>query len=156
MNRPIVAAVVRHWEDWMDDGPGTLNYWITQFLTGHGYFGSYLYKIKSAQSASCLECGHGDDTVLYTLKVCPAFNDQREILKGTIGRSISMNTLIQALLQGEDKRLAVSNFCRDVLQVKEKRERELEITDRYRRIRKMRRTTKRTRARRKIETTSRL
>lgn len=70
---------------------------------------------------------------------CSAFDIQRTTLKNVIGKNLSIKTLIGALLADENKREAVSIFCKEVLQLKEKREREDEISDSLRRDRKLRR-----------------
>lgn len=41
----VCGAIAEHLEGWVEKGHGTLTYRITQVLTGHGVFESYLFKI---------------------------------------------------------------------------------------------------------------
>ena len=41
---------------WMERQHGEVNYYITQFLTGHGFFLAYLYKIGKVSSPACVYC----------------------------------------------------------------------------------------------------
>jgi predicted RNA-binding Zn-ribbon protein involved in translation (DUF1610 family) len=53
------------------------NFVTTQFLSGHGNFGSYLNKMKIIESSTCNECNLGIDTVTHTVFECPKWNDHR-------------------------------------------------------------------------------
>ena len=54
-----------------------LNYYITQIITGHGNFGSYLQKYKATTSAECPEC-KTEDTSFHTILECKKFLKLRE------------------------------------------------------------------------------
>uniref|UniRef100_A0A2S2PN34 Retrovirus-related Pol polyprotein from type-1 retrotransposable element R1 2 n=1 Tax=Schizaphis graminum TaxID=13262 RepID=A0A2S2PN34_SCHGA len=47
-----------------------LSFHMSQALTGHGCFKSYLYKRARAASPTCLQCMGGEDTVEHTLFEC--------------------------------------------------------------------------------------
>ncbi|XP_075679871.1 uncharacterized protein LOC113789201 [Dermatophagoides pteronyssinus] len=64
------------------------NFVQTQFLTGHGKLGSYLFKMQIRQSDACV-CGESQ-TVEHVLLYCPATLSSRTEAESRIGRSISM------------------------------------------------------------------
>lgn len=44
-------AILPNFHVWINSG---INFWITQILSSHRSFGSYLYKIKKVDSAMCI------------------------------------------------------------------------------------------------------
>lgn len=62
-----------------------LDYHLTQFLTEHGSFRSYLYKMKKAPSPICLYCAYPDDTAEHTVFHCPGWDVERLALGVFIG-----------------------------------------------------------------------
>lgn len=100
------------------------------------------WQLSSAnkRSAVCAECGHSCDTAYHTLVDCTTFDSQRKMLKNAIRPIINLETLIGALLARNTKRQAVSTYCKEVMELKEDRERKLELIDPVRRDRKQRRS----------------
>ena len=58
----------------------TYQYQITQFMTGHGNFKSYLYNLKFVTNAQC-NCRNGTDNVQHFIFYCREFNEQRKEFK---------------------------------------------------------------------------
>ena len=55
----------------------TLNFYITQALTGHGNFTTYLEKMKIIDSKLCIECGIKEGTPWHMLTECTDFRELR-------------------------------------------------------------------------------
>lgn len=88
-NRTI-SAVLPCLDAWMARRTGGLTFCLTQLLSGHGCFGSYLFRIKRAASPVCEACNLGEiDTPEHTLMVCVRWQAERERLIRTIGRAPS-------------------------------------------------------------------
>ena len=51
-----VRRLIVHIRPWTERKHGEVNYYITQFLTGHGFFLAYLYKIGKVSSLACVYC----------------------------------------------------------------------------------------------------
>lgn len=49
-----------HLPVWLDWKHGEVNFYLTQFLSGHVAFGSYLYKFDLRDSDECLYCGEDE------------------------------------------------------------------------------------------------
>ena len=43
---------------WLGREYGEVNFYLTQFLTGHGYFRYYLFKLGNVSTPECKYCGH--------------------------------------------------------------------------------------------------
>ena len=46
---------------WLGREYGEVNFYLTQFLTGHGYFRYYLFKLGNVSTPECKYCGHDSD-----------------------------------------------------------------------------------------------
>lgn len=63
-----LEAILPHFDLWIKRNFGYLNYRLTQFLTSHGSFGTFLHKIGKRASPVCLHCNSGDvDSPEHTL-----------------------------------------------------------------------------------------
>ncbi|XP_070529989.1 uncharacterized protein [Cardiocondyla obscurior] len=70
-------------EDWVDrcGWKGVTSFWTTQIITGHGCFSSYLHRIGKEASTACHHCDDGIDDAQHTLEVCPAWTEERQVLR---------------------------------------------------------------------------
>lgn len=50
----------------MDRDHGELNYYLTQFVIGHGYFNIYLARMQKVESATCPYKDSAEDDALRT------------------------------------------------------------------------------------------
>ena len=57
---------VRLWKE----GTGEVNFYLTQFLSGHGYFRQYLHRMEKVATPSCRYCGHDRDDAEHTFYEC--------------------------------------------------------------------------------------
>jgi len=65
-------ALVPLFPSWCNRRWGGLTFRVTQLLTGHGCFGTYLHRIEKAETASCPFCDLDDDSADHTLQSCLA------------------------------------------------------------------------------------
>ena len=105
-------------------------------ITGHVCFGEYLDRIKAEEIPACQECGAEVDSAQHLREVCPRFQEQREVLKDTIGNDTSLTVIIEVLVEEERGRMAITRFCEEVMATKEITERSREICDPARRERR--------------------
>ncbi len=93
---------------WIDRQHGDLDFHLTQMLSGHGCFRSYLYKFRhdySPYCPTCTECIEDSEHVFYH---CPRFSSIRENLKTTLGGSFSVENLTALMCESSIKWKAVS------------------------------------------------
>ncbi|KAJ0180628.1 hypothetical protein K1T71_004032 [Dendrolimus kikuchii] len=99
----LIEAVRPIMSEWLNRRHGTLTFRLTQVLSGHGCFGKYLYRIRREQTSGCHHCvGGEEDTVLHTLQVCPAWDEQRCDLIAAIGADLSLPALVKAMVGSAD------------------------------------------------------
>lgn len=75
-------AISTYLPQWIYRPHGNMNHRLTQLMTGHGCFRRFLYRIRKADSRTCLQClilGNAifEDTAEHTLFECIAWNDER-------------------------------------------------------------------------------
>lgn len=122
-----VGAVRPLLSEWLDRGHGSLTYRMAQVFSGHGSFGRYLCRIGKEPTARCCHCDAEQDTADHTLEVCPAWEGERRVLVGVIGRDVSLPGVVRAILGSERNWRAVASFCESVMLQKEAAGREREL-----------------------------
>ncbi|XP_024883911.1 uncharacterized protein LOC112462400, partial [Temnothorax curvispinosus] len=116
-------AIAPSFDDWLDRSAGFLTYRITQFLTGHGCFGTYLNRIGKEDSPICRYCDSEEDTPEHTLEVCHFWALERGELTAVIGQDLSLRNIIARICNSKERWNAFSVFVERVLQRKEEDER---------------------------------
>ncbi|KAG7197211.1 hypothetical protein KM043_000128 [Ampulex compressa] len=74
-----VGAIVRIFDCSVNREWGGLPFRARQVLTGHGFFGHYLYLIGKEKGADCYYCSVTDDTAQHTLVECPVWVGERDL-----------------------------------------------------------------------------
>jgi len=119
-----IEAILPHFSAWMSRKTGSLEFHLTQILTGHGAMGAYLYRIQRADSPNCLACNEGyTDTAEHTLKDCSRWTAQRDDLTRVIGADLNLQTVILKMLESKDKWRSMITFAKSVMLTKEDEER---------------------------------
>ncbi|XP_024881488.1 uncharacterized protein LOC112460833 [Temnothorax curvispinosus] len=109
--------------EWLDSRRHGLTYRATQVLTGHGCFGEYLCRIGKEAATGCHHCDAVRDTAQHTLEVCPAWDEQRRVLRREVGDDLSLPAIVAAMVGNPTKWRAFLAFCGQVMSVKEEAER---------------------------------
>lgn len=114
------AKLISDIRAWMERKHGEVGYYLTQFLTGHGYFRSYLKKIGKSADAKCLYCqNEEEDDVKHTFFVCGRWQHYRNDLVANIGQ-YTPETLVAKMIETEANWEAISTFVTLVLKEKER------------------------------------
>ena len=91
-----------------------MNYDLTQFLSGHGGYRSYLYRFKLDSSPRCPECPNEDETAEHVVFKCPRFNNIRREIEAFIGETLSVTNVITVMLQSESYWNALNHYISNV------------------------------------------
>ena len=83
--------------------------------SGHGCFRAYLYKFKYGDSLECPTCSGVEEDAEHVFFTCPRFDGQRGDLQATLGRKITLETLVEVMFLSEAVWEAVSAFATGVL-----------------------------------------
>lgn len=106
---------------------GGLTYRMTQIITGHGCFGTFLYHIEKVAIPECGFCNNGTvDDAQHTLQTCLAWENARRKLREVIGQDLSLPEVINQILKDKVKWNAFLQYCEEVMKNKEDKEREEE------------------------------
>lgn len=111
------ASIIKNLWDWTQRDHGEVNFYLTQLLTGHGYFRSYLYNMGKVGFNNCIVCTDERDDAKHTFFVCKRFEDHRQSLKNMIGE-ISVESIVGKMLTLQANWNAVSGFVESVLRCK--------------------------------------
>ncbi|CAK9820189.1 Putative 115 kDa protein in type-1 retrotransposable element R1DM [Anthophora quadrimaculata] len=101
----------------------TLSFYLTQALTGHGSFGSYLCKFKKREDPGCQLCGDTEDTPEHALFKCGRFEEDRVSL-ATRGITIwDPGGLIPQMIESRTNWLLIKAYIEKIMTIREKEER---------------------------------
>lgn len=112
-------------EKWIMWGPKVLTYHVTQALTGHGCFATYLYKIGKKSTKSCWFCPQETDDPAHSLFTCSRWSVERSRLCHALGVEPRTENIVE-LMSKEEHRGLVIDFITNILREKEEFERKRE------------------------------
>lgn len=119
-------AIFEYLDPWLDRKYGGLTYRMSQIMTGHGCFSSFLFRIKRIDTPICFHCGTGIDSAEHTLEECPAWITERIALRDNIGQQISLKHIVKEIVKSPESWTAFRSFAENVMCKKEEAERERE------------------------------
>ena len=103
---------------WLERNAGETEYFLTQFLTGHGNFKTYLARIGKTNNNRCDHCGKIDDPGHTVLK-CLRWKKLRECTERMVGRELITRTVLPNMTESEEGWRAVHSYIRTVLSKRE-------------------------------------
>ena len=112
-------------EEWMKMSLQT-DYYITQALTGHGIFRSYLKKIKKQETEECwYGCGEAD-TPQHCLFECARFQEDRRKLEEETGRRFQETADARPIMGDKATAEKLLSYLRSVMMEKDREEKRRE------------------------------
>ena len=111
------AKLIGNVENWLNRKHGEINYYTTQFLTGHGYFQTYLHHIGKRGSAACQYGDASRDDAEHTFFACVRWLEDRRTLETKIG-SITPETVINAMLRNEENWHIIASYVEEIIRKK--------------------------------------
>ncbi|XP_070144162.1 uncharacterized protein [Drosophila kikkawai] len=96
---------------WLKRKHGQINFHLTQILSGHGCFRSYLRRLGHEEDDSCTHCQEQlEESAEHTVFNCARFAGERASLEAWLGNTISAENLVPLMLLSEANWQAVSDF----------------------------------------------
>uniref|UniRef100_W8ADE4 Putative 115 kDa protein in type-1 retrotransposable element R1DM n=1 Tax=Ceratitis capitata TaxID=7213 RepID=W8ADE4_CERCA len=83
---------------WIERQHGETDYYLTQFLTGHGCFRQYLHKYTHADTPYCLHCSGETEDAEHILLYCSRFENERKQLIQCIRGTLTPESLLEAMI----------------------------------------------------------
>ena len=100
---------------WIDRRHGDLDFHLTQILSGHGCFRSYLYRFHHDVSPNCPMCTECIEDSEHVFFYCPRFSSTREKLKTSLGGSFMVENLTTLMCQSSENWKAVSEAAASIM-----------------------------------------
>lgn len=114
------ARLIPDIRKWIDRGHGEVGYYITQMLSGHGYFRKYLHTMGKCSTPFCIYEGTDvEDDVEHTFFSCQNWTPYRQRLEAQIG-VITPYNLVDKMTDDEATWRAVAEFCENLLRAKKR------------------------------------
>lgn len=111
--------------EWVNRGHGEVNYYLTQFLSGHGYFRKYLFRMGKARNPACQYGDADEDDACHTFFACERWMRDRRMLEEKVG-SINPEGVVATMLINNHNWDLVARYVETVLRKKKEEERNLE------------------------------
>ena len=103
---------------WVERKHGVVDYYLTQFLSGHGCFKKYLFKRNLATSAICTFCNDSkDEDVEHIFFECSYFRSFSIQLEARLGVQLTAVNIVQVMLYGAREWMLVHQHVIDIMKV---------------------------------------
>ncbi|KAJ8983333.1 hypothetical protein NQ317_003138 [Molorchus minor] len=110
-------------QEWLDCRHRQVDYYLAQFLTGHGSFGQYLKRIGKIEDQRCRYCGAEEDTPRHTVMECNRFATVREAVWEELEIEDEAD-LLRKMMASKDNWCKIHQVIRDTMTNKEREERD--------------------------------
>ena len=97
-------------------------FYLTQFLTGHGIFCAYLFRMNRKSSPYCVYCPDEVDSVEHTFFKCKRWAALRETLVGTLAQHVDPQNMVAVMTGSKNSWDAVAKYIEEVLRTRKKEE----------------------------------
>lgn len=105
---------------WLSRQVGEVNYYITQMLSGHGYFRKYLHKMGKGNTPFCIyEAEDTIDDAEHTFFSCARWSESRRDLESKIGIFDPMS-LVEKMIASEENWKAAAEYIEAILRRKKR------------------------------------
>ncbi|CAB0031140.1 unnamed protein product [Trichogramma brassicae] len=101
--------------EWVERGHGEVGYYLTQLLSGHGYFKSHSQRYDNTLCALCPACPSMIKDAEHVFFRCPRFHEERERLQQGLQEEIKPENITQLMLETTGNWLAVASFAQSVV-----------------------------------------
>ncbi|KAI8129373.1 Retrovirus-related Pol polyprotein from type-1 retrotransposable element R1 [Lucilia cuprina] len=108
-------------ESWIKRKHGRMHYYLTQILTGHGNFNSYLTRFKIKENIYCEDCGSQEDTAEHTLFQCEKWNQMRRSLYEYTGTILTPVNIVSEMLKSEETWMKCQDFITHIMKCRSDR-----------------------------------
>uniref|UniRef100_A0A8D9FFF7 Reverse transcriptase n=1 Tax=Cacopsylla melanoneura TaxID=428564 RepID=A0A8D9FFF7_9HEMI len=114
--------LIKDIEPWVKRNHGDLTYRMTQALTGHGCFGTFLKRIRKVSVDTCKYCPE-TDTPEHTVFQCVRFDVERRTCCFETECSLTPDNIVQCMLENQQQWNRIARFLERIMLQKEADER---------------------------------
>ncbi|KAE9521923.1 hypothetical protein AGLY_017657 [Aphis glycines] len=100
---------------WVNKKHGSINFHLTQALSGHGCFAEYLHRFGKLNSPECWYCSYPNDDAMQTIFNCDAWYSIRNETEVTLGIRLSPENMITCMLSSKMNWTRIDNMIHTIL-----------------------------------------
>lgn len=113
------CRLIKNIRSWVERKHGEVNYFLTQFLTGHGSFDAYLVRIRKVTLDRCVYCGM-PDTAEHAIFICERFVRARGDMERAAGQEVGSANIVDIALESRRLWWATMHYVKKVVQERER------------------------------------
>lgn len=110
---------------WIERKHGEVNYYLTQFLSGHGCFREYLFRFKRKDDPNCPNCDM-EETAEHVFFHCVRFEEMKHSLDQKLGVETTPQNAVTVMMRSKESWSDFSNYVADILKELRRIEKEAE------------------------------
>lgn len=111
------ARLVTDLDKWLNREHGEIDYYLTQMLSGHGYFLKYLHTMGKVDTPVCIYNDDCIDDVEHTIFRCERWRMQRNLVEERTG-NVTPENIIEVMMRNEGNWTLIGSYVREVLRAK--------------------------------------
>jgi len=115
--------LIRDVKSWFNRKSGSVDFHLTQALTGHGCFRQYLKRMGKLEVSSCIDCQAAIDDVEHAIFDCDRWWRVRRTLEVTLGQKMRPENIVELMMSSPVNWKTISKFINDLLSTREEEER---------------------------------
>lgn len=113
------ARLIGDVSNWINREHGETGYYLTQLLSGHGYFHEYLFRMRKVDSARCPYNDSDNDDAHHTFFECLRWKVEREAIEKYLG-GLSPDSIIQKIIDSREAWNRVTAYVEGILKTKKR------------------------------------
>lgn len=106
--------------EWSGRKFGEVNYYLTQLLSGHGYFCEFLHRMGKREQPCCIYGDSDVDNAEHTFFACSRWSAERQLLEVQTGSAWRPESVVLVLLSSEQNWTLVAKHVERVLRTKKR------------------------------------
>lgn len=108
--------LIKNVSEWVNRKHGNTDFYMTQFLSGHGCFREYLHKYGHDTAVTCPYCEEGIENAEHIFFICPKFEPHRKKIEDLTMERITPDTIVPQMLRSKEVWEMMEATCASVLQ----------------------------------------
>ncbi|KAJ8971054.1 hypothetical protein NQ317_018317 [Molorchus minor] len=116
-NAAWTRTLIKDLRKWIRCEHRNLDFFLTQFLSGHGAFRAYLKKMGLTEDEKCIYCGM-QDTAEHAILTCDRWEIWRNELETVVGEKVDRNNVIETMQRNKEYWEKTRTFVGRVMQQK--------------------------------------
>nr|AMS38371.1 hypothetical protein [Bactrocera tryoni] len=93
--------LIKNVSAWIERQHGETDFYLTQFLTGHGCFREYLYRFGHDDDTKCSFCSSANENAEHIFFFCSRYVVERTTIEGIINQRMTPDNIVSHMLRSQ-------------------------------------------------------